>query len=212
MATQSKKQVPVTSREITGAKKPRTFRMPALPRLSLGEVLVMLVVAILTLGVIYAPLHNYFEQRAEIARISASNEVKAKKVEALKEEIERYSDEAYVEEQARRRLGVIPEGTRAFRIIDPGMTGSGTVEKRTKDEEAPQAWYEVLWDSVTLAPEDEDKDAKPEMKLPVEKPEEAPQEAPAEVPQEAPQEQPAEAPAEAPQEAPADAPQEEPQP
>lgn len=190
MATQSKKQVPVTSREITGAKKPRTFRIPALPRLNLVEVLVMLFVAILTLGVIYAPLHNYFEQRTEIARISASNEVKAKKVEALKEEIERYSDDAYVEEQARRRLGVIPEGTRAFRIIDPGMTGSGTVEKNTKDESTPKTWYEVLWDSITVAPEEENKEEKPEMKLPVEKPEEAPAEAPAPPPAEAPAEAP----------------------
>ena len=130
------------------------------------------------------PLRNYYEGRGEIARAQASIEALEARKKQLESDIARYEDPAYIEQEARRRLGVLAEGETAWRIIDPRMTQNPTI---TTDEiPDTRDWQHFLWDSLRELPEDEAE----EPAVP------APADAPADASVEAPE--PAEAPAGAP--------------
>ena len=56
-----------------------------------------------------------------------------------------------MEQEARRRLGVMAEGESAWRIIDPRMSHSPSI---TTDEVPDErSWSEVMWDSLRELPE-----------------------------------------------------------
>lgn len=145
-----RRTVPVSSRDAAGAtKKPRRPRV----RLGTAEIGVLVVVTILILAAIAVPLRNYFQGRSEIARLNESIAAKEIEKEMLLDEIERYNDEAFIREEARRRLGLVEPGETAFRIIDPAMEHDSATITSDEDETEPRAWYEVLWDSIAVPPE-----------------------------------------------------------
>ena len=151
------------------------------------------------------PLRNYFEQRAELARLNAQIESQEKTKAELTNELNRYRDEDFIKEQARTRLGLIEPGESAYRIISPKINaeelGTEAEEESTGEGDGSRDWYAQLWDSIAT-PEElvEEKDPENEdHKLPTvpeEKPEQQNPEAPA------PEQEPAPA---APEQAPAPA-------
>ncbi|GAB3596335.1 Septum formation initiator [Corynebacterium faecale] len=149
MAKQKKSHkgiVPVSSRD----RAPETISAVRAPfRLGAVGVVVLALVVLLILMTVAIPLRNYFQQRSEIAHTEASIQAKELQIEELSEELDRYQSEAYVREQARRRLGVIEPGETAFRILDPALDSGATVTSDGTEEEARGTWYETLWESVT---------------------------------------------------------------
>ncbi|MEJ5927522.1 septum formation initiator family protein [Corynebacterium sp. H128] len=136
------------------------------------ELIVLISVLIVFLLIIALPLRNYFQQRNEINEVTQAIVQKQARKDELLGELERYQNPAYLEEQARNRLGVIAPGEVAFRILDPTMQGEESLTSTSGHQEKPQApWYNTLWDSVanpspqvTGAPE---APPTPEMKMPV---------------------------------------------
>src|SRR5699024_5467277 len=63
--------------------------------------------------------------------------------------------DAYIEQEARRRLGVVEEGEVAFRILDPEITSGDSVTTDEQAEAESRNWHEVLWDSIAEAPDPE---------------------------------------------------------
>lgn len=142
--------VPVSSRAEAAGQEPR--RRPKPQRLSLIGVGVLVAVALVILIAIAVPLRNYYQGRSEIARLNESIASMEDEKQRLEDEIVRYSDEDYVRQEARRRLGVIGEGETAYRIVDPRMQDSGTLTTDAAEEEAATPWYETLWDSIAVSP------------------------------------------------------------
>lgn len=186
--------VPVASRERGKGQRAakstaKKRRLPAMFQQDITSTAILIALVIAVLIAIAVPLRNYYEGRAEIARAQSSIEQLERRKAELEADIAKYEDPAYVEQEARRRLGVMAEGESAWRIIDPRMSHSPSI---TTDEVPDErSWSEVMWDSLRELPEPD-----------------APASAPAENPAEAP-EQPTEQEApEAPQNAepPADAP------
>lgn len=167
--------VPVASRRTPGTSgRPGIQVQPA--KLSAPQTLILVVVLILLLLGIALPLRNYFQQRSDIAATQAAIAAKEKRKEELLGELDKYNSEAYIEEQARNRLGVVKEGETAFRIIDPAMEGDTSVTS-TDDETAQQsdAWYVTVWRSiaepaVSVDTQDVDKQEQPQQntQLPIE--------------------------------------------
>ncbi len=140
-------------------------------RLGTIEIGVLVTVTILILVTIAVPLRNYYQGRSEIARLSESIEAKEQEKEELLRQIERYGDEAYIREEARRRLGLIQPGETAFRIINPAMEQEPTVTTpQGEEEDEPRTWYEVLWDSISTPPELPPPPVDPGAQLPIEAP------------------------------------------
>nr|WP_255520420.1 septum formation initiator family protein [Corynebacterium marambiense] len=149
-----RKRVPVTNRRTSerrpGGRAALSRARETHGRFSALQVAILIIVLILVLVMLAVPVRNYFQQRAEIARISASIAERTERRDAFIDEIEKYRSEAYIREQARQRLGVIEPGETPFRIIDPEITTStattGAEEDATPTVSDP--WWEVLWNSV----------------------------------------------------------------
>lgn len=147
--------VPVSSRT---AGQNGAARNPKAPkklhqRFDLISIGVMVSVVLVILVSVAVPLRNYYEGRAEIARLEDSIAAKQAEKLALGEEIERYHDEDFVREQARRRFGLVAPGETAYRILDPRITDNESVTTSRQDYEEARPWYEVLWDSIAEPPE-----------------------------------------------------------
>lgn len=148
----SRRTVPVVSR--TRDARPKPPRRPRM-RFNTAEFGVLAAVAIIVIVTIWAPANNYFQGRSEINRLNESIAAKQAEKERLLEEIDRYGDEAWIREEARRRLGLIEPGEVAFRVIDPNMEVDPTVTTSAEDLTADWTWYEILWASIATPPADD---------------------------------------------------------
>ena len=156
---------------------------------------ILISVVLLVLLAIAAPLRNYYEGRAEIARAQESIERLEARKQALESDIAMYEDDAFMRQEARRRLGVVEEGETVWRILDPRMSAPDNITTAADEIPDDREWSEVLWDSLRDIPEAEVSESEAPESPGSEAPEqEAPQpEAPV-----APEQPAGEAPAEAP--------------
>lgn len=119
------------------------------------QTLTMAVLLLFLVLVLAVPLRTYAEQRAELAETRENIARMEERTRELQAEKERFSDPEYIKEQARIRLGLVEEGETPFRIVDPAL-GTADGEDPVGEETLPTApWYEQLWDSVSLPPEEE---------------------------------------------------------
>lgn len=159
--TRSKRRprtVPVASRAHTQAGKRAPVKTAkAKPPRQRGRVdllgyAIILFVLLAILWAVATPLRNYYSGRAEIARLEESITANQAEKDRLLEEIDKYKSDAYVEQEARRRLGLVAEGETAYRIMDPHMNSEDSVTTDRRAEEDKRPWYEVLWDSIADDP------------------------------------------------------------
>lgn len=118
----------------------------------LATVISIVLVIFLALS-IATPLRNYFEQRAEIARLDEKIHAQEQRKNELTDELNRYNNEDYIKEQARTRLGLIEPGESAYRIISPRIKSTAPGEGVNGDDEKQQGereWYQKLWDSLSV--------------------------------------------------------------
>ncbi|MGO2426092.1 MAG: septum formation initiator family protein [Corynebacterium flavescens] len=150
--------VPVVSR--TAKEHTSSARRAVQPQaakmtiVGVGIIISIVVIVLLTIAV---PLRNYYHGRSEIARLNESIAAKQAEKDYLLTEIDRYRSDEYVEQEARRRFGVVAQGETAYRIMDPQMTPGHTVTTDRGAERDDRSWYEVLWDSVAEPPKDAEK-------------------------------------------------------
>ncbi|MGV0394271.1 septum formation initiator family protein [Corynebacterium riegelii] len=163
------KTVPVASRdraqrEQAEARKKRGRAKPLILQQDLASTGILIAVILTVLIAIAVPLRNYYEGRSEIARAQASIEALQQRKDELEADIARHEDPVYVEQEARRRLGVLAEGESAWRIIDPRMSQNPAITS----EETPDGreWHQFLWDSLRENPEVEAPEAEVEDKAP----------------------------------------------
>lgn len=141
-----KRHVPVSSRDARPAAKRRSIPRP---RMGVTEFAVIAGVAVIVLLTIYVPLKNYFAGRAEIAQLHDSIAAKQVQKQDVEKQLDQYNDDNFVREQARRRLGVVPQGETAYRIVDPNMTTPDQTTTSTSDHDQKKSWYDLLWNSVS---------------------------------------------------------------
>ncbi len=93
-------------------------------------------------------------QRADIAALEAQVTQSQADVAALQAETEKWSDPAYIEQQARERLKFVKPGDKSYSVIDPTAKSSSpstkvVVAAPRADASAP--WYGRMWQSVRIA-------------------------------------------------------------
>lgn len=148
-------QVPVASRDARKAaqREDREQRKKQARAFSLkGDyigIAVIIAVVLVVLIAIAVPMRTYYEGRSEIARLNESIAAKEQQRNELVEGINKFSDEDYIKQEARRRLGMIEPGETAWRIIDPRMDEDQAVTTdRDTAAPPPRSWAEVAWDSL----------------------------------------------------------------
>ena len=148
MASREREQRRRAEEAAAGVKK---RRLPALFQQDITSMAILIALVIAVLIAIAVPLRNYYEGRAEIARAQSSIEQLERRKAQLEEDIAKYDDPAYVEQETRRRLGVMAEGESAWRIIDPRMSHSPSITTDELPDE--RSWPAVMWDSLRELPE-----------------------------------------------------------
>jgi cell division protein FtsB len=129
-----------------------------LPRLFTVRALVMLIVLSIAFVLVFPTLRQYLDQQVRLEQLRAEVAAAEQDNEDLQAELDRWSDPAYVEAQARERLAFVMPGERALRVADPEVvpddtaadpevTSPGTVES----DDPTRPWYAQVWDSVQVA-------------------------------------------------------------
>lgn len=121
----------------------------------------MLFVVVLVAFVLLAPtLRAYVAQQEQLRELNDAIAATQERTAALNDAIERWSDDAYVQAQARDRLGYVMPGETPYVVVDPEyVTGE---EPADAEDDGPVTmprtgpWYVTVWDSVQVAGEVDD--------------------------------------------------------
>jgi type II secretory pathway pseudopilin PulG len=117
----------------------------------------MFVVLSIAFVLVFPTLRQYLDQQVQLEQLRAEVATAEQSNEDLQAELDRWSDPAYVEAQARERLAFVMPGERALRVADPEVvpdtTGTDAPLGPTPVEPADptRPWYAQLWDSVQVA-------------------------------------------------------------
>jgi hypothetical protein len=114
----------------------------------------VLVLAVLTVS--YASsLRAYLQQRSHINDVKASIARHEAAIDALEAEKRRWDDAAYVEQQARERLGYVMPGEKTYLVLGedgkPLEPAAELEDPATVISTTPTPWWSEAWASVELA-------------------------------------------------------------
>ncbi|PWJ03374.1 septum formation initiator family protein [Streptomyces sp. NWU49] len=124
----------------------QTKRQARRSRLTGRAALLALVVCSLIVALAY-PMRQYVSQRAEIADLQQEQEEARRRVEQLRDMKARWQDDAYAEQEIRRRLHYVMPGETGYIVIDPGRAASSRTDRGAAD----RPWYSNVWDGVDKA-------------------------------------------------------------
>jgi cell division protein FtsB len=123
-------------------------------RLTSRAAVLVLVVAVLMVS--YASsMKAFLQQRAHINDLKGQIAQREANIDALEAEKQRWSDPAYIEQQARARLGYVMPGEKTYLVLDEG--GNALRPQSDLDDPAevlsttPTPWWSDAWESVELA-------------------------------------------------------------
>lgn len=116
----------------------------------------MLVLVLAVLMVSYASsLRAYLQQRSHIEDLTTTIAERQAGIDDLESEKARWSDPAYLEQQARARFGYVAPGDTSYVVLDENGerldSDTGLQDRSTVIKETPTAWWTTAWDSVELA-------------------------------------------------------------
>ncbi|MES9521817.1 FtsB family cell division protein [Streptomyces capoamus] len=121
----------------------QTKRQARRSRLTGRAALLALVLCSLVVALAY-PMRQYVSQRAEIADLQRQRQQARERVEQLRDLKARWQDDAYAEQQIRRRLHYVKPGETGYVVIDPGAAKPSRADLRA----ARRPWYANVWDGV----------------------------------------------------------------
>lgn len=126
------------------------------PRLFTVRALVMLIVVAVAFILVFPTMRSYLNQQVQLQQLRADVAAAEQQNEDLQAELDRWSDPAYVEAQARERLAFVMPGEQALRVADPEIVPEQTADTDATDGPAvasdpTRPWYAQIWDSVQVA-------------------------------------------------------------
>ena len=121
----------------------QTKRQARRSRLTGRAALLALVLCSMIVALAY-PMRQYVSQRAEIADVRKQQAQARTRVEQLRDLKARWQDDAYAEQQIRKRLHYVRPGETGYTVVDPGAAK----QSRTDLRAARRPWYAGVWDGV----------------------------------------------------------------
>ncbi|MEU3523885.1 septum formation initiator family protein [Streptomyces sp. NPDC038707] len=112
-------------------------------RLTGRAALLALVLCTMVVALAY-PMRQYVSQRAEIADLQHRQRQARERVEQLRDLKARWQDDAYAEQQIRRRLHYVRPGETGYVVVDPGAAK----QSRADLGAARRPWYANVWEGV----------------------------------------------------------------
>lgn len=97
------------------------------------------------------PARELYKQWQEVKGLEKELSSVRRQNEKLKEEVERLKTDAYIEQQARARLGLVKPGEQAYVIVPPRQSvkeEKAREEARKKAEKKTQAKEKTIWQKI----------------------------------------------------------------
>lgn len=127
---------------MVGAKR----RLKLTPKATL---LLLMVAAVLALSI--NPARELWRQWQEMRRLEADLGTLRTENEKLRRELERLKTDAYIEQEARARLGLVKPGERAYVIVPPKQESPKPQAQSQKSQKkaSKKTIWQKIWDSVS---------------------------------------------------------------
>lgn len=123
---------------------------PLWARLTGRAVVLILVAAALVMSLAF-PVREYLAQRAAIAAAEQRASMLKDHVATLEGQVDRWHDDAFVEEQARERLHYVYPGETGLVLLTPQDVEQARKPEIRTPTEPEVAWFDTLWGSVQEA-------------------------------------------------------------
>jgi cell division protein FtsB len=109
----------------------------------------LMVAAVLALSV--NPARDLWRQWHEMRKLEADLIALRRENEKLKVELERLKTDAYIEQEARARLGLVKPGERAYVIVPPKQESPKPQTQSPKSEKkvSRKTIWQKIWDSLS---------------------------------------------------------------
>ncbi|MGV9244586.1 FtsB family cell division protein [Streptomyces sp. NPDC003710] len=124
----------------------QTRRQARRSRLTGRAALLALVLCSLVVALAY-PIRQYVSQRAEIAEMERQRQEARNRVEQLRDLKARWQDDAYAQQQIRKRLHYVMPGETGYIVVDPDPARQSPVHRTA----LARPWYAGVWDGVDKA-------------------------------------------------------------
>lgn len=129
-----------------GEKKSHQLSMRAVAILGFAALGVLIVIN---------PLRAFIAQQEQIRELNAQVQASKDHIEELEQSIALWNDPAYVQAQARERLGYVMPGQTLYVVTggdaDPHKRAQEKVDKANEARRAITPFYMTMWDSITVA-------------------------------------------------------------
>jgi len=119
-------------------------------RLTGRAVVLILVAAALVMSLAF-PVREYLAQRAAIAAAEERAAMLQARVGNLREQVDRWDDDDFVEQQARERLHYVMPGETGLVLLSPEDVEQARKPEIREPVELEVAWFDTLWGSVQEA-------------------------------------------------------------
>jgi cell division protein FtsB len=123
---------------------------PLWARLTGRAVVLILVAAALVMSLAF-PVREYLAQRAAIAAAEEQAATLETRVDNLRDQVGRWRDDAFVEQQARERLHYVMPGETGLVLLSPDDVEQARKPEIREPVEPEVAWFDTLWGSVKEA-------------------------------------------------------------
>ncbi|ABY22089.1 predicted septum formation initiator [Renibacterium salmoninarum ATCC 33209] len=111
--------------------------------------LVALVAVLIAVALLLTPsLNTFLQQRADIASLKADIAAKEKQQKDLENQLTRWSDPAYVKQQARDRLNMIQPGETGYWVYGGDQAPATPDQPGTSANPEGLPWVDGLWKSI----------------------------------------------------------------
>jgi len=97
------------------------------------------------------PFKIWLAQRGQIADLRAQTQQQQRHVAALEAQQQRWSDPAYIEQQARLRLHYVLPGEKAYVYLGPKPAATKPAAPNGSGPAVTGPWYSRLWQTVEVA-------------------------------------------------------------
>ncbi|WP_347059420.1 septum formation initiator family protein [Blastococcus sp. HT6-30] len=117
-----------------------------------GRAVVLVGLVLLLALTLAGPIRQYLAGQAELTRLAAEGEALDQRAADLEAELDRQSDPAYAQRQARERLSYVLPGDRLLIVVDgEAVEGDAGTLAAAAEQPQPLSWYEGLMRSVADA-------------------------------------------------------------
>lgn len=116
-----------------------------------GRAVVLILVAAALVTSLAFPIREYLAQRTAIAAAEQRADMLENRVGSLQDQVDRWGDDDFVEQQARERLHYVYPGETGLVLLTPEDVETARKPEIRTDVEPEVAWFDTLWGSMQEA-------------------------------------------------------------